>query len=413
MAVLSSSDSSSYVRVWYWPGRGISSSGYSPGHVALEMHKGGENNENYYASFWPGKCRSPENCQETESHFHEKLDTDQFLEDGKRGEDFKLVSLRIDTMIQAFLDFKRRKHYIWSETGSGIFRKSYARNCAGLTLYLLEAGGIKQLLQDQKPSNQTTGSVGRRLLGYGTGIYLTYLSYNSFQHLSTLAEAPALQPLLDFHYLMSNFALSPPSAVEQALNALYKPSYLSRITRLCLNTLISGFNPVAHLASYVGLPGLNTVLEKKEVLSSNIIKNYYELIKIHLDLGIKLKALQKDINNINRESVEILLRGLKNAEVKQVIQEEMTDLAQISLDFSTKVYKANQTSEKIIALATRLFVRIEKHYSYAAIAALVPIGISLTFILMNSAIWTQTITPDDVKRIVAKALAKERESKKS
>jgi len=157
---MANSVQTSFVRVWYWSSQGFSFNSdretkiaYSPGHVAIELHSGG--NEDCvisYASYWPGPCRLINVCTKSTSHFHENLTTDELIET-KKGKSFDLHDLNVKKIQEAINKYKRLGIFSWGILGSSVFRKSYERNCAGLSLYLLEIGGIRNLIH-----NQSTGS---------------------------------------------------------------------------------------------------------------------------------------------------------------------------------------------------------------------------------------------------------------
>lgn len=102
----------------------------SLGHVALEI-QGGD-----YISFWP-PCKN-EHCKVKTDHLHRK-DIDQAM--CKNFRTYQLFLQHLPQLLAAWDEFRKENHK-WAMLGSGPFRLYKERNCADLTLYLLEQGGL-------------------------------------------------------------------------------------------------------------------------------------------------------------------------------------------------------------------------------------------------------------------------------
>lgn len=127
--------SSSWVKVHIWEHPSFQ---LKPGHVALELHNGGETEIRTYVSFWPhsNKC-----CSEPESHFADYQHDVRYEEKDPETFTIFLSQEGIEKIENAFNKFKADP-YQWSPFGSSVFRRPYESNCAGLALYLLEKGGV-------------------------------------------------------------------------------------------------------------------------------------------------------------------------------------------------------------------------------------------------------------------------------
>jgi hypothetical protein len=149
--------SSPFVRVYIWEHSSFRKSvnignivvqGPSPGHVSLEVHTGGIEDRITYISFWPSTNRDC--CPETLSHFHtcyqvdadyEKKVDPQYNNKDPAHVDLTIGQEGIKKIQAAFEQFKKAP-YEWTLTGSGVLGRPYESNCAGLSLYLLEQGGL-------------------------------------------------------------------------------------------------------------------------------------------------------------------------------------------------------------------------------------------------------------------------------
>ncbi|MCH9626352.1 MAG: hypothetical protein S4CHLAM123_15490 [Chlamydiales bacterium] len=109
---------------------------FSPGHVALQVMT---EDKSVYISFWPPTQHC---CAASAAHFHSDYETDQSYErKDSRSYCLAVSQEGAEKIMEVFLDFKS-KPYEWSVLGSSILRRPYASNCAGLSLYLLEKGGL-------------------------------------------------------------------------------------------------------------------------------------------------------------------------------------------------------------------------------------------------------------------------------
>lgn len=230
---MANSVQASFVRVWYWPSQGLSlrndresKIAYSPGHVAIELHAGGNDDRVIaYASFWPGPCRRKNICTEFPPHFHETLKVDELIERDK-GESFDLHSLDVEKIQQAIKKYKGRRIFLWGILGSSVFRKSYERNCAGLTLRLLEIGGIRNLTQDQKTSSNL-----RKIFNNSFSVIaLTGSSAWSFYQIWSLSSS-----LQNYHHFANSYQLASKGA-STAFRSVYK------MFSSALNILTKSFN---------------------------------------------------------------------------------------------------------------------------------------------------------------------------
>lgn len=176
------------VHVWEHP------SLLKPGHVALETHTGGRDDVATHISFWPpsGKC-----CAESKSHFS-TYEHDKNYEE-KESQTFTLLlsSERILKINKAFKEFTTDP-YQWSPSGSSVFRRPYESNCAGLTLYLLEEGGL-----------ETGGLLNTKLSKLAIATLLSMavfggMSYLSHTHIKTLEKSSSemVRALLKYHNLI-------------------------------------------------------------------------------------------------------------------------------------------------------------------------------------------------------------------
>ena len=143
-----------------WPRQASSSSPktwLSTGHVALKIYVSIPEKQNYYISFWPGVCHESYDptgkksysqcvCNQSIDHFHTE-DEDNLMyktapPDG--------CTVHLDTFDsiernKAFDKFKKSE-YRWELLGSSIFKDNNTYNCCGLTLYLLQAGGLRNII---------------------------------------------------------------------------------------------------------------------------------------------------------------------------------------------------------------------------------------------------------------------------
>ncbi len=387
---------SSYAIVWYWKGEGVSfpklgKPNYSPGHVALQLHTGKENEKDAYISFWSGRCGlvNPEHCQETDSHFHAELSIDQLIEK-KRGEDIKLVSLNVDAMRTAFEQF-RRKPFSWGALGSGIFRKSYERNCSGLTLFLLEKGGIK------KHHRNTDDNFTRRVFSVITTLEISYRSYWSFRQFRTLTSILTLNPSLKSDNNELLLTVQDDRTVTN--KALHYVQWLSqRAFKIFIETLCDTFY-VHH----------DQELSSELLLSLDPLYNYHKLVNSYLLGQNRLHMTQEKVKKVFLLSVKALLQIENSPDIGQVIRADLTKIVKKSLE-SLKSLDADISINKKFVLPSLIqsFTYAKKSYLYATAASLVSIALTITLIYLNRDIWSKTVTPADVEKIVRKAQANEK-----
>lgn len=145
------SNSTPFVRVYIWQhsvfqkraSGNFAVQSYLPGHASLETHSGGAKDEICYMSFW---LPTRECCPETQSHFHSCYQIDDKYYKNKGIKDPECIKLPLDLegikKIQSAFEKFKQEPYGWTLSGSGVFRRSYESNCAGLSLYLLEKGGL-------------------------------------------------------------------------------------------------------------------------------------------------------------------------------------------------------------------------------------------------------------------------------
>lgn len=138
--------------------------GISFGHVALQTYSGADRSKidplhanvlngrgGYYMSFWPGTCKEenrnfPSLCQREDSHFHTERE-DPIKDNNKnklrKFEVFNLYTLDIRKINSTFEELT--KDPCWASFGSGAFAKYGELNCTGMSLALLNTGGIFKL----------------------------------------------------------------------------------------------------------------------------------------------------------------------------------------------------------------------------------------------------------------------------
>lgn len=119
------------------------------GHAALQTYIGGPENTGLYMSFWPNENSIKQFSRKgVKFYFPKNLAEDKELEDGMPPDvTVHLFSLDILKINEAFEVFKNSGAN-WSMLGSTYFNDSGARNCSGLTGYLLYQGGIIDLVED-------------------------------------------------------------------------------------------------------------------------------------------------------------------------------------------------------------------------------------------------------------------------
>jgi hypothetical protein len=108
------------------------------GHVALETCTGGPNPETTYISYW-GSSHTGECARQ--AHFHHAKEDDDLAELGKTTQTYILSNLNVAKVNAAFKAFQANPN-AWGALGWGILGNAYARDCRGLTVFLLERGGI-------------------------------------------------------------------------------------------------------------------------------------------------------------------------------------------------------------------------------------------------------------------------------
>lgn len=244
-----------FVNVFVWPGLsslrmssdGIHSNRYSPGHVALETHIAGVSK---YISFWPPDCPWPACRRMGRSHFHSK-EEDAQAEQNAEGvilpKIYKLSLGSVEAINLAFEKFQRLDAYKWTALGSSFFRQAYERNCAGLALYLLEKGGIRELV-----SGSETTSYSRKMIAAS-------ISALFFVSINFLVAPPLWQ-------LFRNF---------KALNR-FKESYTRELDAHFLS--LTPFDNIYKLARGIAkkLPSpdasVNEIIAKVEAIRTKIIE---------------------------------------------------------------------------------------------------------------------------------------------
>lgn len=152
----------SYVRVLIWESsleEKVPSQRY--GHVALETCT--RSADPTYMSFWA--CGHPKTCGAVHPHFHNTKEQDDREETGKVARSYCLFSLDVSKINAAFEAFKANPD-AWGALGWGIFGRAYARDCRGLTVFLLETGGIFN--HPQVEASYKLNSIGKKVF-YGFG----------------------------------------------------------------------------------------------------------------------------------------------------------------------------------------------------------------------------------------------------
>lgn len=154
-----SAEKAGKVTVRIWP-RDVASSSpktwFSLGHAALQTHSGGEDNKGEYISFWPGSaCRSAHADAKSKGkeypctihdrdHFHTRdIDKTIYQKEPPAGYTYRFETLDVEAIHRRFRAFKDSK-FEWSLLGSSLLKENdhSSKNCAGICLFLLEAGGL-------------------------------------------------------------------------------------------------------------------------------------------------------------------------------------------------------------------------------------------------------------------------------
>lgn len=129
-------------------------SGPSFGHVAIKIIPDEAFPEiNEYISFWPGDCYANNQsriddahiCRANQSHFHTK-DQDDYLYQDKLPDTLILTTLDTEAIIAEFRSYQQSP-YEWRASGSSFLASEHEKNCVGLSVALLNKGGLKTLTQ--------------------------------------------------------------------------------------------------------------------------------------------------------------------------------------------------------------------------------------------------------------------------
>jgi hypothetical protein len=119
-------------------------------HVSLACHRAGK--QDIYVSFWERACSSH---LATHADFH----TDVSYDRHKLGEGierrYTLTTLDVEKVVQAFLVFKDNMNARGS-LGYGVLLPSFPKTAVGLTAYLLEKGGVFDLVPDPRKTVLST-----------------------------------------------------------------------------------------------------------------------------------------------------------------------------------------------------------------------------------------------------------------
>lgn len=332
---------SGVVRVHYWESQGVyfdqrGKPAYAPGHVAVEMRLTANNV--IYASFWPkGNC--PVNiCQNGgEAHTH-NLDTDNLIET-KTGKVYTLLGLDIEAMVKAFERFQKNPKS-WTVFGSGILRRPYQRNCAGLSLYLLEKGGIRSLVQSQNLFSSRL----KILVGtLSSTILLTCVSLSVRRQILRLNKDPI-----------------PGAEAFAELKIHLLPT------------------PIQSFANFIGI--LNGHVDNSEE-AFNYIKETYNLV---------LEAQKLAIAHPNFPSTTL-----------QSLWSIAESTRELLAKFSPIIQKNRTTT---MPRLLHLYNDLESRIYWGASAAFAHIALSSGIIYFNIGLWAKTITPADVEAIVLRAI---------
>lgn len=341
-------DGMTSVRVHCWDNRGVhldkrGKPAYAPGHVALEIRQGAV--IVVYASFWPGNSCPITICKESDAHFH-NLDTDQLIE-AKTERIHTIVGLDVEAMIRAFDRFKR-KPKSWGALGSGVLRRPYQRNCAGLTLHLLEKGGLREILNNQA----FMSSRFKVLLGVATStVFLACASLGIRREILRLYTDPI-----------------PGAEAFEKLNIHNIPSPMQTF-----GNFIGDFNHHVEIS------------EEAFGYIKNIFANTIKAQQQATELSNGSVTLFKEISQVGQLTHELLV------------------------DFSTVTQKNGRV---VMPLLLETYMSVKSHISYAATATLVPIAISAGIIFFNMVLWAKTMTPADVEKIVIRAVQIQCETRK-
>lgn len=173
------------------------------GHVALRLIQNGQ--ELCYISFWPKEtcddkaCRPPASPEDEKEHalppqtsvkapchWHTQA-ADEAIYTRRKGLRVKVYELNDDQGIdvlkihQTFMELKPK--LTWGSFGSGPFKCPYELNCAGLSLYLLENGGL------ENPFKKQVNTFFRASLLLGTmTLLMGVIGYKAYKNRSISSE---------------------------------------------------------------------------------------------------------------------------------------------------------------------------------------------------------------------------------
>lgn len=129
----SSSDFATPIFIWIWKAESTRSRSPTISHIAIETPRD-------LMSYWQSHVPSS-HCKMTGPHFHDSPEVDQELLSNHVLQKITLTGLDVEKIQEAFSRFRNNPER-WGALGWGIFRRPYERNSTGLSLYLLDKGGI-------------------------------------------------------------------------------------------------------------------------------------------------------------------------------------------------------------------------------------------------------------------------------
>ena len=273
---------SSSVEILYWEGspsfqkteNGTYVIGPSFGHVAIQA---GEQ----YISFWPGRCGQEKSkyCAQITAHFHE-YDTDSLVEGKPPDNRIRLDTLEVDKIIACYNKFKEGNKYDWKIFGSSSFSKPHERNCAGLSLYLLEAGDIRKLVPGTITKNPKTIFI---TLSISTIIFGA-LCYGSYRILSPLLKARDVSSIcLNNYRNVSNFDIEMHQNLKKLhgqISNLHEPA--SQMQSLFTNSPLEEVKALSnfHLPELTPLISITQSMTQREIERNHslVISNLASLV---------------------------------------------------------------------------------------------------------------------------------------
>lgn len=131
------------------------------GHASLKTFTGGPHGNGIYASFWPNQITIQQKfLSGVNSANIPNLQTDILNEDNCQPDvTISLYSLDVNKVNQAYSKF-RTSNCNWSIWGSSFFKDDETRNCSGLVAFLLNEGGLTNLVPASKFNlDESTGTI--------------------------------------------------------------------------------------------------------------------------------------------------------------------------------------------------------------------------------------------------------------